>query len=188
MKKKITVRALKRMISEALESDDGSFKEVTDDSLDNQIDRYLGQYEGEAKKSKLESVSFRDFTRRFLREADEDTDEEASGDEGAAGGSEQPPTKLTAEDLDIEAFVVSVVRLVENYESLLEFRDTIVRRAKNFLGKSYDEDVVQMFDDILREDHGIVDGKSDEDVADEEFSAPTGERGGLDPNAGGGAV
>jgi hypothetical protein len=162
---------LKRLLRERLLREEGenALPKETDDSLDAQVDRYLAQYEGEAKSSKTEGRDFRMLTRRILSEAEED---EEGGDEA------EPPAKLTLEDIDIESFVNGVVRLIDNYDSLLEVRSTLARRAKNFLGKNYAPDVVEAFEQVLRDDHGIVAGKAEEDVEAEDFPAPGADRAG----------
>lgn len=171
------------MLHEALlREEEAVMPEESDDSLDVQVDRYLGQYEAEAKSSKTEGTDFRMLTRRILNEAGEDEEEDA-GDEG---GEEDPPadteadepTKLTMDDLDVESFTNSVVRLIDNYDSLLEVRSTMVRRAKNFLAKNYDTTVVDAFEQSMREDHGIVPGESKGDIENDEFPAPAADRAG----------
>lgn len=180
MKRKVRIRDLKRLIREGLlreeEGDAQAAEQESDDSLDAQVDRYLAQYEGEAKSSKKEGRDFRMLTRRILGEAGED---EEGGDEG--GGDEAPagePAKLSLDDIDIESFANGVVRLIDNYDSLLEVRSTLARRAINFVAKSYAPDVVEALKQTLRDDHGLVPGESKEDVEDEDFPAPAADRAG----------
>lgn len=175
MKRKRTIRVgdLRRMIVESLLREQGEEvpTQETEDSLDAQVDRYLIQYESEAKTSKREGLDYRMMTRRILSEAEED---EESADEEPAG----KPTKLSLDDIDIESFANDVARLIENYDSLLEVRNTLLRRARGFLAKGYEPDVVQEFERVMRESHGIVDGKSKQDIADEDFPAPRADRAG----------
>lgn len=178
MKHRIKIRDLKRLLKESLLAEGNEVPEESGDSLDSQVDKYLGEYESEAKNSKNEGLNFRAMTLRFLREVGEDEGSESKVPADDSGG------KLTEDDIELETFVNSVVRLIDNYDSLLEVRNTLVRRAKNFLTKSYEEAVVQKFEDILREEHGIEDGKSKMDIADEEFPAPSAARAG-DGGAGG---
>lgn len=171
---KLNIKKLKQLLRESLltEETDTHEQEV---SLDAQIDRYFAQYESEAKTSKKEGRDFRMLTRRILGEAGED-DKEPDADE---------QQKLTIEDIDVESFVNSIVRLIDNYDSLLEVRNTIIRRALNFVSKSYEDDVVRSFKTVLRDSHGMVAGESDLDVSDEEFKAPPADRAGA--SLGGGA-
>lgn len=179
MKRKIRFGELKRLVREALlreeEGDEQAAEHEQDDSLDAQVDRYLAQYEGEAKSSKQEGRDFRMLTRRILGEAEGDEDE--GGDESGDAAAE-PPTKLTLDDLDVESFANSIVRLIDNYDSLLEVRSTLARRAINFIAKSYSPDVVEALKQSLRDDHGLVPGESKEDVDDEAYPAPAADRAG----------
>lgn len=173
-KRMIRVGDLRRLIAESLlrEQGDEVPTQETEDSLDAQVDRYLAQYEGEAKTSKQEGLDFRMMTRRILSEAEEDEEE---------GGGEEPagePAKLSLDDLDLESFANGVARLIENYDSLLEVRNTLLRRARGFLAKGYEPDVVQEFERVMRESHGMADGESEQDIADEDFPAPGADRAG----------
>jgi hypothetical protein len=185
VKRLIRVGDLKKLLrEELLREDEGEQTppEEGEDSLDAQVDRYLSQYEGEAKSVKTEGFDFRALTRRILSEAGEDEDEGGGDEEAAdAGGDDvgaEEPTKLTLEDIDMDSFANSVVRLIENYDNLLEVRSTLARRAKNFLAKSYDESVVVEYERTLREDHGIVAGETKMDVDAEQFPAPAADRAG----------
>ena len=140
-------------------------KEKGEDSIDVQIDRFLSDYEKQASRSKTEGKDWRRTVRRILEANDDDEKDDKT-------------KKLTADDLDLGDFTNSVMRLVENYDSLLETRNTILRRTANFLGKNYDENVVQSFKDNLRDGHGVEIGKASEDVDNENFAAPFAERSG----------
>lgn len=198
MKRRLSQR---EMVHEALRAtrrrllqEEGEVPPVTPDeeggdSLDNQVDKYLGQYESEAKTAKTEGLDFRMMTRRLLNEAGEDEDE-AGGEEDApaddAGGA-----KLTLDDIDVESFANGVARLIDNYDSLLEVRNTMLRRAKSFLKKTYGNDVLEAYDRLMREQHGMEDGKSSDEVEAEEFPAPGADRAGqgdVGGTSGGGAA
>jgi len=175
-------------------------KEDGNDSLDNQVDKYLNDYESEAKSSKTEGADWRRTVRRIVEDAD--TDEDAGGDmfggdasEGEDAdegddaavedtGEDAEPAKLGAEDIDVNSFTNSIVRLIDNYDSLLEVRNTIMRRGANFLSKNYEPEVVEAFKDNLRENHGLEIGRSESEAADE-FSPPPAERASGPSPAGG---
>lgn len=187
---KIRLGDLKRLINESFlleEKEEENLEKEQDDSLDTQIDRFLGQYESEAKSVKTEGLNFRSMTRRFLNEA-EDEDEDKSEDEKDDSENEEPeePEKLTLEDIDIASFANDVARLVDNYDSLIEVRNTIVRRAKNFLSETYDIEVLNSFENSMQNDHDISTDKSKYDM-DDEHVAPAAERAG-NGGAGGGAA
>jgi hypothetical protein len=159
---------IKRLLEEP------ELEQETDDSLDNQVDRYLAQYEGEAKNSKQESRDFRALVRRIVSEAEADDDPTGAGE------------KLSGDNIDVESFANSVSRLIDNYDSLLEVRSTLVRRAKSFLTKSYDDEVVQAFVRSMREDHGVSPGENKGDIDAAEYPAPAADRagpGGAGPGA-----
>ena len=145
------------------------------DSVDSQIDQYLNDYEVEAKSLKEEG---RDWNRtlRRLFEADEE------GEEGEEG--EEPPSG-TLDEIDVGSFTNSVVRLIDNYDSLLEIRNTILRRASNFLNKNYKSEVVDAFQEHLRNEHGMEIGKSSDELDAERFIAPISDRAGAGGGGGG---
>ena len=170
-------------------------EEKGEDSLDAQVDKYLSDYEAEAKNLKKEGRDFRSLVRRFLREAPEDeeeekedTDEESDEEGGDEKGEDEEEgdeeeKKLTLDDVNVESFADSVVRLVENYDSLLEVRNTILRRAVNFLTKTYDIDVVDSFKEVVQERHGIEIGKSKSEMEEDDFQPPAAARAGTSPGA-----
>jgi len=143
-------------------------KEKGEDSLDAQVDKYLTDYESEAKSAKTEGLDFRRMTRRIVSEAD-DTEEDMTAE----------PGKLTAEDLDVKSYVSDVMRLVDNYDSLLEVHNTVLRRAVNFLAKNYEKDVVDAFKEELLESYGQEIGKSSQEMSDETPAPKAGEAGPL---------
>lgn len=177
----VSLKNLARLLREAEEE-----KVRGEDSLDAQIDKYLSSYESEAKNSKNEGLDIRLISRRFLREAEEEEAEsdEKQDDEKGAEESPEEPEKLTAEDIDVSSFASSVMRLVDNYDSLLEVTNTILRRASNHLAKNYEQDVVQTFKDELMETHGVEIGRTDAE-AEDEIQAPKAAAAG--PAGGGGA-
>lgn len=153
------------------------------DSLDAQVDRFLMSYEKEAKGAKTEGFNFRSMTRRFLNEAEgdeEEGDEKGEDDEAEAEPQVDEPTKLSLDDIDLNSFASSVARLIDNYDSLLEVRDTIVRRASRFLGKNYDSQVVSNFESVLRDEFDIEQGVSDVDKK-YEIEVPNADRAGPSP-------
>jgi hypothetical protein len=87
------------------------------------------------------------------------------------------------EDIDVENFCNNVIRLIENYDALLEVQSTILRRATNFLIEGYEPDVAEAFKNDLLDRHGIEIGKTRSDIEDEEYRAPVADRAG--PGLGG---
>ena len=194
MSRKINSQDLKKIIREQIRSVllEETVKKELQDSLDQQVDDFLISYESDAKVKKNEGFNFRSMTRSFLStasrnllEAEGDEEEEKPADE--AGDEEKPEEKkkLSAEDIDIEEFASSVVRLIDNYDSLLEVRNTLARRAMNFLSDNYSPDVVSQFKIVLEDEHDITVGKSKADEEDNEFPSPVAAGAG---SGGGGAV
>lgn len=159
MKKKVTLTLseLRTLLRQELlrEADEKKEKE---DSIDDQVDRYISSYETDSKIVKKESFDFRSSIRSFLSEGEDEPKEE----EGK---------KLSVEDIDMPNFVNNIVRLVANYDSLLEIQDTILKRAANFLTENYDKDTVQAFKDELLDAHSITIEKSSKDK-EEAYPAP----------------
>ena len=77
------------------------------------------------------------------------------------------PEKPKLEDISMGSFVSDVMRLVENYESLLEVKNTILRRAANYLSENYEGDAVQAFKEELLESYGVEIGMSESDKEDQ---------------------
>lgn len=174
------------------------------DSIDKQIDRYLTKFENSAKQddvsaSQMEALDWNDLIRGHIiteesQDEDQDdpfaTDEEQPEDAGDAAGisDDDEPQKLSIDKLDVADFANSVVRLIENFDNMLEIRNTLIRRAKSFLAKAYEEDVVEAFETTLRDDHGMVAGESEGEVQADRYPAPHADRseGSAAPGAGGG--
>jgi hypothetical protein len=153
---KIKVKALKRLIENMLleEENTDEMPQEEGDSVDSQIDAKLTQFESDSSTSSVK-------------------EEDDVGVE-----------KKTQEDINVESFATDVVRLVENFENLIEFKNVVMRRAKNFLKKVYSQEVIKLFEDEMKK-QGFAISKSSLDIADEDFPAPDAERSGA--SAGGGA-
>jgi len=180
---RINALKLKKIIQEQVKLvlEEKEKKEV-EDSLDQQVDALLASYESESKIKKNEGLDFRMMTRRFLSSSAKtllEAEDENKKDEEDSGEKK----KLTIEDIDVEDFASRVARMIENYDSLLEIRNTLARRAVNFLIENYEEDVVNEFKNVLEDVHDIAIGKSNAEIEDENFQAPPADRAG-----GGGAA
>jgi|LauGreDrversion4_2_1035121.scaffolds.fasta_scaffold02656_14 hypothetical protein len=158
---------LRSLVSRLLREAPEEKKEEGGDSLDAQIDKYLSSYEAEAKNSKNEGLDMRMISRRFLREADEEEEDKESEEKA----EEKAPEKLSSDDIDVKSFVTDVVRLVDNYDNLLEIRNTILRRATNYLVENYEPDAAAAFKEELLESYGLEIGKSEAEISDE-YQAP----------------
>jgi hypothetical protein len=169
-----------------------------EDSIDNQIDDYLSQYERTAKDSIKESKNWNMTVRRLLNEKDEDDpfsepdeeeDKEADSEDETSEESEESEEeeteeegeedskseKLTESDIDLNQFANDIARLIENYDSLLEIKNTIMRRSLKYLSESYDKSAVDKLKEILLDEYGLEVGSTKKDN-EERFSAPPAER------------
>jgi len=170
-----TLKQLARLLREAEEEQPK--KEEGEDSVDAQIDKYLSQYESQAKEdasAKMESVSFDRLTwdwKRLVEAEDEEKDEK--------------PEKGKLEELDMKSFVSDVMRLVDNADSLLELRNTILRRAANYLSENYEGDALKSFKEELLESHDVEIGQTESEKEDE-YQPP--KAGAAGPAGGGGAA
>jgi hypothetical protein len=197
--KKIVAESRRRRLQEdssLLDPDAGKIN----DSVDEQIDKYLSQYESESK-TVTESKFFKSLVQRLLREKDGEEEEDPLADLGGEdeegeeeGGEdtaeEEPeeeaaPEKLTSEDIDLSGFANSVSRLVENSDSLLELKNTIIRRSISYIGKVYDKNAVDEFKEILSSEFGLEPGMTKRDK-EERFMPPPAERAGAEGGGGGG--
>ena len=155
-----TFGALKELARHLREADEAPKKAAGEDSVDNQIDKYLSQYESQAKedsKSKLESVSYERLTHdwRALTEAEDDEKKD------------EEPKKIKLAEINMGLFVSDVMRLVENYESLLEIKNTVLRRAVNYISENYEGDAIQVFKEELLESYDVEIGQSKSEKEDE---------------------
>jgi len=171
------LRRIARLLREAKEE-----KEEGQDSVDSQIDSFFSDYEAESRNSKNEGKDFRMLVRRFLLEAEEDKEEDKDKDKKEEKDKEEEaasePEKLTIDDINVDTFADSVVRLIDNYDSLLEIRNAILRRSINFLLKGYSPDVAEAYKTSLEERHGLEAGKSKYEE-DEDFQPPPADRAGA---------
>jgi hypothetical protein len=172
-----------RIITEASEDATELLDVDGNDSLDKQVDDYLSQYQSEATEEATIQESRTYKSRRHLFEAGEDEDEMDSDE--SFEDEEVEKNKESLSKIDVASFASDVARLIENYDSLLEVKSTIARRAANFLSETYDEKVVMEFESVLREEHGISPNKSKWEIDAEDNAAPPAERtGGSSGGAG----
>lgn len=152
MKKKVTLTLseLRTLLRQELLKE-AEVKKEKEDSIDAQVDRFISSYEADSKIVKKESFNFRNSIRQFLSEGEDEPE------------NKEETKKLSVEDIDMASFVNNIVRLVVNYESLLEIQDTILKRAANFLAENYDSDAVEAFKNELLDTHSITIEKSSKD-------------------------
>ena len=146
----------------------GRKSRLSSDSLDDQIDSLFIKFESESIKN--EGISSL-FNLMFEAPEDEDDDEDLNPGEVEAPDEEEPnepPSSIGSEErdeevsgepgrppLDMDQFTQRVIRLIENYDSLLDIRTVILNRAANYIHENYDEAAVGDFEDTLEIDHGL---------------------------------
>ena len=167
-------RILKQVVSSLLnEAKLDKEEKEPEDSIDLQIDRYFSDYEKDSRSSKNEGKDFRMLIRRFLLEAEAETGKEDKNEK-----KDEAVKKLSIEDIDVDNFLENVMRLIDNYDALLEVRNTILARAVNFLLKGYEPSTAEAFKQKLLDTYGMEVGKSKAEVEDEKYEIPDADRAG----------
>ena len=148
----LTTKLIRQMILEELEAQLDEKLRLPADSVDDQIDALLIKFESESIKTESVSLSLS----KLLFEAPEDEDEEEGP---TAVGSEERDQEVSAEPakppVEIDQFTKKIVRLLENYESLLDIKTVIINRTRNYLIENYDEAAADAFEETLDVDYGI---------------------------------
>jgi len=177
-------------------------------SVDDQIDALLLRYESASiRKEPSLNESLKNLNLRFLLEQDEEEPpaeeipaeeppaeeppaEEPPAEEPDPAGSEDmkvtsPADEQKIPDLDVDKFTMRVVRLVNNYNNLLNIEESIINRAKHFLDENYGEVFVQDFLNNLSSKYGLemqefdsIPTVSDDNFAIGAFAGGTGGLGG----------
>jgi len=160
---KLTTKLIRRIIKEEMASTTDAKTRLSTTSVDDQIDSLFIGYEKTSIKTERRIRSLA----QLMFEAPEDeepvdeepADEEPADEEPTSVGSDERDEEWSAEPkrppIDIDQFVLHVVRLVENYNSLLDIPTVIVQRAQNYIDVNYDEAAAQDFQDKLETNHGI---------------------------------
>ena len=167
-------------------------------SVDDQIDALLLRYESASiRKEPSLNESLKNLNLRFLLEQDEEepppeeppAEEPPPEDPDPAGSEDMKVTSPADEqkipDLDVDKFTMRVVRLVNNYNNLLNIEESIINRAKHFLDENYGEVFVQDFLNNLSSKYGLemqefdsIPTVSDDNFAIGAFAGGTGGLGG----------
>lgn len=192
-KNKFFFKRLVKLLREETSTAEVFKEEKGVDSLDAQVDKYFAQFESESKDiQKNESFFFSRNKKNYLFEADEDKEEDDTesedeeSDESEEAGEDSLPEKLGIDSLDPYFFANGVARLIENYDTMLEIKNCLVRRSLNYIRKSYKDEVVDEVKRALADEHGLETGRSRFDREAEEFAPPSAERGSGPGSAGGG--
>jgi hypothetical protein len=96
--------------------------------------------------------------------------EEEGGDAPAASPGE--PTVVATPQINLNDFARSVARLVNNFEVLLNPRDTILNRIEAYMVSNYDERTARELMDILDVNYSLRPAQSGVEQQGQEFPTP----------------
>lgn len=170
--------SLKLMLEADEAETDIESKPTEDASVDRQILRHIMDAErtavkvGKGQQSMTATESIKRASMAFLFEAE---------DEGEKSGL--PP-------IDLGAFATEIMRVVKNYDTLLDIPSVIVNRTEDYLQTKYDEDTAKKFMEILKDEFdyepaptgGSTTSDDDDSGASNHFAV------GAMPGGGGGGV
>lgn len=146
---KIKVKSLRKFIAETLIKEE---IRLAQDSLDNQIDSIILGFEDDAIIDNVDepihtSEGLINLGPLFEAQEDEDEseDEEQQGDEENADIPMKPP----APNLDVQKFAVSVARLANKFQSMIDIPIVIATRAYNYLVSNYDKATADAFEEAM---------------------------------------
>jgi len=149
--KRSTMPSLRRMMFEEAEEVSPAERPDNEESVDRQILRAIMDAErnavkaGRSQESMNPMESLRRKSLRFLLEAEGDGDEK--DDE-----KNTPP-------LDIGTFAMEIMRVVKNFDTLLDIPTVILNKAKTYIAQKYDEKTSKSFIDLLENEYDITLGK-----------------------------
>tara|TARA_Y100001938_G_scaffold23583_1_gene30781 strand:+ start:728 stop:1324 length:597 start_codon:yes stop_codon:yes gene_type:complete len=122
------------------------------DSIDQELDVLLVDFEQEARKSAAvnDETSLEEAVYKKLFES-------------------------AAEDIDLRNFASNVARLVKNYQNLIDWQSVILNKAESFVNNHYGEDTAKVLLDILQDEYDIA--KKEEKFEEPETPIAIGARG-----------
>lgn len=127
------------------------------DSIDNELDALLVDFEEEARKSAAVNTPD-DLVEVIYRRLFE----------GAA------------EDIDLRSFASNIARLVQNYQNLIDWQEVILNKVETFVNNHYGEETVGALFDILEGEYNIAKENKKEESPEPPFAAGAyGEGGGA---------
>lgn len=145
-------------------------------SLDQAVDKYFVRYEREAipssamYESAFKKGSLLDLFDAILKEQDDpmagledeadaaggaDAGGDMGGDDTGGGGSTPGAALTQTPRIDMNSFAMSVARLVNNYESLIDPKSIIINRAQQYVTNNYDERAGKELLDILKNNYDL---------------------------------
>jgi hypothetical protein len=132
------------------------------DGIDNELEALFIDFEEDAIDSHEAEVNERKYSLKYVL-FEKKEEEEAAG----------PDTQKSAPSMDVEHFAANVARLVKNYDTLLDMKTIILKKALKYLEGKYDRDVVKMFMDVMSRRHDIeTRSDSEKNPYDDNQTAP----------------
>lgn len=164
-----------------------------DVSLDAALDRYVVRYEKESiptsetyEDELYGEPTYESVIREALYEAPEDEEEPLEDEEGVEDiplddggfGEEEPAPEgdvpaeqpvMNTPQINLQDFARSIARLVNNYDALLNPKNTILNRVEKYIETNYDVRTAKELVDLLDRNYGL---RSDADEAKDEWPTP----------------
>lgn len=156
-----TIRRLRqKSLNEEGEKQEKSDDNVVDEqeaSIDAQINRQLVTIISNASGTKNESRDLHHVIRRLFEAEDDQTgnEEKGKGEEKTPAAPDLADAKKTVEDIDIQSVASEVTRLIDNFDSLVDFKSAVIAMTKVQLEKDYDETTIKAFSQILLDEYDV---------------------------------
>lgn len=126
-------------------------------SVDRQILRYIMDAErtavkvGKGQQSMTATESLHRASMQFLLEAEGD-DPSADSSTAAPASDDQATDEKGLPPLDVGVFATEIMRVVKNYDTLLDIPSVVVNRAIEYVTTKYDKETAESFTQTLRDD------------------------------------
>lgn len=143
--------SLKRLMFEEAEEVSTQERPDNEESVDRQILRAIMDAErnavqaGRAQETMtpMEAVNRRSL--KFIFEAEGDS-------EGEGEESDKPP-------LDVGTFAMEIMRVIKNFDTLLDIPTVILNKAKSYIAQKYDKKTAESFMELIHNEYDITIGK-----------------------------
>ncbi len=139
--------------------------ELAQDSLDDQIDSILLKFESDSIMDSQEQeppvaeeglIDLRQLIEAPADDEEKDDAGDAPADEPADDHEDKPSDPTPDQEaepehpnIDVSKFALKVVRLITSYKNLLDIPLVIATRAYNYLLSNYDQQIADMFKEVL---------------------------------------
>lgn len=142
--------------TEDVDSDD---TERLKSSIDAELDRVLGDFEADARKSAaINSKKEKTYT------------------ESLKNTYYKKLWESAASDIDINVFASNISRLVKNYDNLLDIETIILNKAYKYIGDLYGQNTVKQLKDVLEQQFDLEIERNEIEVDQPEIPIAVGAR------------